>query len=148
MESLLDHVSLHRSTHKSNAALLLTLFVPVSLMLRYSYKKIGGVPHPVDKDDLFEVPRGSSKPDPVGNDKIVDIVDTDPQCFLSLTDYPANARPKRPQCFLSLTDRNTRNYQCFLSLTKMAGGGSAVCLPMFSIGMARFLVCAFCIPMP
>jgi hypothetical protein len=32
---------------------------------------------------------------------------------------------KTPLCFLSLTDHVTRNYQCFLSLTKKAGGGVA-----------------------
>jgi hypothetical protein len=35
---------------------------------------------------------------------------------------PQENAPKIPQCFLSLTDCNTRNYQCFLSLTKKAGG--------------------------
>jgi hypothetical protein len=37
--------------------------------------------------------------------------------------------PKTPQCFLSLTDHITRNYQCFLSLTKKAGGGVVSSLP-------------------
>jgi hypothetical protein len=45
---------LHRITYrrncqkspKSNAALLLPLFVPVSPLLRYSYKKMGGYPPP------------------------------------------------------------------------------------------------------
>jgi hypothetical protein len=36
-----------RETRKSNAALLLTLFVPVSPLLRYSYKKMGGTPLPL-----------------------------------------------------------------------------------------------------
>src|SRR5580658_7557558 len=44
------------------------------------------------------------------------------QCFLSLTNFPANAA-KIPQCFLSLTDQPSRNYLCFLSLTKKGGVG-------------------------
>jgi hypothetical protein len=35
-----------QNTRKSNAALLLTLFVPVSPLLRYSYKKMGGGGYP------------------------------------------------------------------------------------------------------
>jgi hypothetical protein len=34
----------YENSRNSNAALLLTLFVPVSPLLRYSYKKMGGTP--------------------------------------------------------------------------------------------------------
>jgi hypothetical protein len=37
----------YENSRNSNAALLLTLFVAVSPLLRYSYKKMGGTPHPL-----------------------------------------------------------------------------------------------------
>jgi hypothetical protein len=39
-----------KKSRKSNVALLLPLFVPVSPMLRYSYKKIGGGGYPGNSD--------------------------------------------------------------------------------------------------
>jgi hypothetical protein len=51
MDWPLDHATSQQDTRKSNAALLLPLFVPLSPLLRYSYKKMGGVPHPLRKDD-------------------------------------------------------------------------------------------------
>jgi hypothetical protein len=48
------------NTPKSNAALLLTLFVPVTPLLRYSYKKMGGTPLPRNGAEACAIPSPTS----------------------------------------------------------------------------------------
>jgi hypothetical protein len=120
MLSPLDHVSMHRTTPNSNAALLLPLFVPVTPLLRYSYKKIGGVPHPVGKDDLFEAPRGCS---PAVAGHPIGIDDTNPQCFLSLTDFPRLYPQKDPNVFYHLQTTAHLTTSVFYHLQKRGVGG-------------------------
>jgi hypothetical protein len=165
MESPLDHATLHRDTRKSNAALLLTLFVPVTPLLRYSYKKMGGVPHPVGKDEirntgfslcavsqngthiaklacrlgrpvfrkpithLVELPRGCS---PAVAGHPVGIDGTNPQCFLSLTNYPACSPKKDPNVFYHLQTTSHLTTSVFYHLQKGRGGGPAI--QSFSVG--------------
>jgi hypothetical protein len=135
-----------QETRNSNAALLLPLFVPVTPLLRYSYKKMGGVPHPVGRDEtrntgfslcavsqngtyrlkpvsrkpithLLEAPRGFNTPDPV------DIVDTNLQCFLSLTDFPSACPQKTPNVFYHLRAIFHLSTSVFYHLQKRRGGG-------------------------
>jgi len=70
---------------------------------------------------LLETPRGSSKPDPVGNDKIVDIDDNDPQCFLSLTDFPRTRPKKDPNVFYHLRAMFHLSTSLFYHLQKRGG---------------------------
>jgi hypothetical protein len=108
LASHLDGMTCRRNcqkTRKSNAALLLPLFVPVSPLLHYSYKKMGGAPLPCDMGHM----KNSSA--------------ANYQCFLSLTKNDQSAS-EIPQCFLSLTSIHSCKYQCFLSLKKKGGGGT------------------------
>jgi hypothetical protein len=100
----LDGITYRRNcqkTRKSFVALLLPHLFPVSPLLRYSYKKMGGDPLPAN--NFFADNRNS-------------------QSFQSLTTNDQNAS-KITQCFLSLTDHFSRNYLCFLSLTEKGGVG-------------------------
>ena len=77
---------IQQKTRKSNAALLLPHVSPVSPLLRYSYKKMGGTPLPV----VF----GPS------------LTDSCTTCTLDLKDA---ARPNRIQVCMALPTRGRRN---------------------------------------
>jgi hypothetical protein len=143
-----------QKTRKSNAALLLPLFVPVSPLLRYSYEKMGGVggravclpktsigmsrllcvcalcipTQLVRTDGLYRDPLAGD-PRPVKSGDGANYLR-----FLSLTENARNAT-KKPQCFLSLRDRAPRKYLCFLSLKKKGGEGCVFFIsPLFMPG--------------
>jgi len=149
----------YEKSRKSFIALLLPHLFPVSPLLRYSYKKMGGVPHPVGKDETsntgfslsavsqngthivklacrppagqaglgrpvslkpitysVELPRGFNTPDPV------DIVDTNLQCFLSLTDFPRACPRKTPNVFYNLRAMFHLSTSVFYHLQKRGRG--------------------------
>jgi hypothetical protein len=93
-------------TCKSFVALLLPALFPVSPLLHYSYKKIGGTPPFPDEPGQLKAASAAKY-----------------LCCLSLTRNRVNAR-KIAQCFLSLTDIISRNYQCCLSLRKKGRGAA------------------------
>jgi hypothetical protein len=150
MVSPLDQAKSHQDTRNSFRRILLSLFVPVTPLGAHSYKKIGGVPHPVGKDEtsntgfslcgvsqngthrlspvsfkpiahLFEAPRGWS---PAVAGHPVDIVGTYPQCFLSLTDFPRAYAQKDPNVFYHLQAMFHVSTSLFYHLQKRREGGT------------------------
>jgi hypothetical protein len=127
-----DHVTSHRYNRNSNAALLLTLFVLVSPLLRYSYKKMGGIP-PVGIDDTSNTGFSLSglsqngthrlKPVLLGPQKFNCVTPHNPQCFLSLTDYPAYVPKKDPNVFYHLQTTPPVTPSVFYHLRKKGVGG-------------------------
>jgi hypothetical protein len=65
---------------------------------------------------LIEAPRGFSTPDPVG------IGDTNPQCFLSLTNYPVYTPQKDPNVFYHLQTASRLSTCVFYHLRKKGEG--------------------------
>jgi hypothetical protein len=109
----LDGITYRRNgqkTHKSNAALLLPLFVPVSPLLRYSYKKMGGVPHA-----LRSFSEGGFPWLPPG-------LIRNYQCFLSLTKNIAHTQKKDPNVFYHLRTTSPVSTCVFYLLRKRRGG--------------------------
>jgi hypothetical protein len=67
---------------------------------------------------LVKVPRGSNTPDPV------DIDGTNPQCFLSLTNYPAYSPKKDPNVFYHLRTLLPVTTSVFYHLQKRGWGAA------------------------
>jgi hypothetical protein len=123
---------IHSKSRKSNAALLLPALFPVSPLLRYSYKKMGGTP-PSASEIIPQIAKYLCCLSLTGN---VQNASKFTQCFLSLTSTLSRKyqcclpltenlqiAPKFAQCFLSLTDSHSCKYLCCLPLTKKGGGG-------------------------
>ena len=126
MISPLDYATSHQDTRKSNAALLLPLFVPVSPLSRYSYKKMGGVPHPLREDDARNTgislcgvsQNGTHRLKPVLLKPIAHLIEVPRGCraYAERVGAAANRTPAA-KTTAHPVDIDDTNSQCFLSLT-------------------------------
>jgi hypothetical protein len=130
MNSPLDPARSRRDTPKSFRRLLLPLFVPVTPLGAHSYKKMGGVPQPVGKDETSNTGLSLSGVSQNGTHRLkpavardpVDIVDSSLQCFLSLTDFPRAYPQKTLNVFYHLQTLPRLSTSVFYHLQKRRGG--------------------------